>query len=90
MSIKDSLTKKLESQIELWSKQLDSLTADAEKEKADAENQKADAEIKLNIANTLEGLKENINEANKAIAELKDAGEGKVNDMKAKLRKWLE
>jgi len=56
MSIKDNLTKKLESQIELWSKQLDSLTADAE-------NQKADAEFKLNIANTLEGPWGNINEA---------------------------
>ncbi|SDU01737.1 hypothetical protein SAMN05216296_1281 [Pseudomonas pohangensis] len=90
MSIKDNLTKKLESQIELWNKQLESLTADAEKEKAEAENQKASAELKLNIANALESLKSNINEANQAIAELKDAGEGKVNDMKAKLRKWLE
>ncbi len=90
MSITDNLTKKLESQIELWSKQLDSLTADAEKEKADAENQKASAELKLNLASALESVRGNINEANQAIAELKDASEQTANDIKAKLRKWLE
>lgn len=90
MSIKDNLTKKLESQIELWSKQLESLTADAKKELAEAENQKASAELKLNIADALDGLKGNINEANQALAELKDASEGKINELKAKFIKWLE
>lgn len=90
MSIKDNLTKKLESQIELWNKQLDSLTADAEKEKAEADNQKASAELKLNVANALEGLRGNINKANQALEELKDASEQKADSLKATLRKWLE
>jgi hypothetical protein len=89
MSIKDHLVTKLESQIELWNKQLDSLTADAETEKADADNQKASAELKLDLASNLEQLKNNINQANKSLLELKEAGEQKLSELKSNIDKWL-
>ena len=44
----------------------------------------------MNIANTLEGVRENLSKANQALTELKDASEQKADSLKATLRKWLE
>ncbi len=89
MSLKESLQKKLETQTEYWSKQIQSLQADAEEKMAKAEDEQAEAEIQKDFSERIQTLEERVEEARKKISEIRDSGEDQLRDLKARIDEWL-
>ncbi|MDX1551909.1 MAG: hypothetical protein R3198_04750 [Marinobacter sp.] len=89
MSLKESLQKKLETQTEYWSKQIQSLQADAEERMAKAKDDQAEAEIQKDFSERIQTLENRIEEARKKISEIRDSGEDQLRDLKARIDEWL-
>ncbi|MCR8913536.1 hypothetical protein FDP08_06710 [Marinobacter panjinensis] len=89
MSLKESLQKKLETQTEYWSKQIQSLQADAEEKMAKAKDDQAEAEIQKDFSERIQTLENRIEEARKKISEIRDSGEDQLRDLKARIEEWL-
>lgn len=89
MSLKESLQKKLETQTEYWSKQIQSLQADAEEKMAKAKDDQAEAEIQKEFSERIQTLENRIEEARKKITEIRDSGEDQLRDLKARIEEWL-
>lgn len=89
MSLKESLQKKLETQTEYWSKQIQSLQADAEERMAKARDDQAEAEIQKDFSERIRTLENRIEEARRKISELRDSGGDQLEDLKARIDEWL-
>lgn len=89
MSLKDSLQRKLETQTEHWSKQIDSLRADAENKMAKAKDEQAEAEIQKEFSAKIQSLEEQIDTARSKLGELKDSGEDQLANLKKRIDDWL-
>jgi len=83
------LQKKLETQTEYWSKQIQSLQADAEEKMAKAEDDQAEAEIQKDFSERIQTLENRVEEARKKISEIRDSGEDQLSDLKARIEEWL-
>ncbi|MBL3555087.1 MULTISPECIES: hypothetical protein [Marinobacter] len=89
MSLKESLQKKLETQTQYWSKQIQSLQADAEERMAKAKDDQAEAEIQKDFSERIQTLENRIEEARQKISEIRDSGEDQLRDLKARIDEWL-
>lgn len=89
MSLKDSLQKKLETQTEYWSKQLESLRAQADERIAKAKDEEAEAKIQKEFSERIQGMEDKIETARSKLGELKDAGENQLDDLKKRIDEWL-
>ena len=63
MSLKESLQKKLETQTEYWSKQIDSLRAEADEKMAKAKDDQAEAEIQREFSERIQAVEDHIETA---------------------------
>ncbi|WP_165855564.1 hypothetical protein [Marinobacter sp. JSM 1782161] len=89
MSLKDSLLNKLETQTEYWSKQIDSLRAQADEKMAKAKDEQAEAQIQEDFAKRIQELEESVESARQKMGELRDSGEDRLNDLKKRIEEWL-
>jgi len=89
MSLKDTLQRKLETQSDYWSKQIDSLKADAQERIAKAKDEHAERQIRKDFDKEIEKLEGHIDEAKKKIAEIRDSGEEHLNKLKSRIDNWL-
>lgn len=89
MSLKDSLQRKLETQTEHWSKQIDSLRADAETKAAKAKDDQAEAEIQKEFSEKIQSLENQIETARTKFAEIRSSGEDRLEDLKKRIDEWL-
>lgn len=89
MSLKESLQRKLETQTEYWSKQIQTLQADAEERMAKAEDEQVEAEIQKDFSERIQTLEEQVEEARKKISEIRDSGEDQLKNLKARIDEWL-
>lgn len=89
MSLKDTLQNKLETQTDYWSKQIDSLKADASEKIAKAKDEHAERQIRKDFDKEIEKLEDRMDEARKKISELRDASEDYLDDMKGRIDGWL-
>ena len=78
MSLKESLQKKLETQTEYWSKQIDSLRAEADEKMAKAKDDQAEAEIQREFSERIQAVEDHIETARSKLGELKDSGEDQL------------
>ena len=90
MSLKESLQKKLETQSEYWSKQIDSLRAEADEKMAKAKDDQAEAEIQREFSERIQAVEDHIETARSKLGELKDSGEDQLEDLKKQLLKEAE
>ncbi|MGM0766859.1 MAG: hypothetical protein ACQEV6_02415 [Pseudomonadota bacterium] len=89
MSLKDSLLNKLETQTERWSKQVDSLRADAEHKMAKAKDEQAEAEIQREFSEKVQKLEDRIEEARQRLGEVRDSGEDQLRNLRERIDEWL-
>jgi DNA-binding transcriptional regulator GbsR (MarR family) len=89
MSLKDSLQRKLETQAEYWSKQIDSLHADAEKRIAKARDDQAEAEIQKEFSERIQALEKQIETARTWLGEVRNSGEDYLENLKKRIDEWL-
>ncbi|MEQ6884229.1 hypothetical protein [Salicola sp. Rm-C-2C1-2] len=89
MSLKDTLTQKLEKQVESWETKLDSLRAQFNEYKAKAENHEATEELKEKTAKRIADLQEDIDAARAKLKEVRASGESHLNEVKGKVEDFL-
>ncbi|MBO6851207.1 MAG: hypothetical protein JJ867_12200 [Marinobacter sp.] len=89
MSMKESLLKKLETQTERWSKQIDSLRADAEHKMAKAKDEQAEAEIQRQFSEKVQQLEDRIEDARQKLGEVRDSGEDQLKNLRERIEEWL-
>lgn len=89
MSLKDSLQRKLETQTEHWSKQIDSLRAEAETKMAKAKDDQAEAEVQKEFSEKIQSLEDQIETARTRLSELRDSGEDQLANLKKRIEDWL-
>lgn len=89
MSLKDTLQKKLETQTDHWSRRVDSLRADAREKIAKAKDEYAERQVRKDFDKEIEKLESRMDEAKKKIAEIRDAGEGHLDELKGRIDSWL-
>ncbi len=89
MSMKESLLKKLETQTERWSKQIDSLRADAEHKMAKARDEQAEAEIQRQFSEKVQQLEDRIEGARQKLGEVRDSGEDQLKNLRERIEEWL-
>lgn len=89
MSLKDSLLNKLETQTERWSKQIDSLRADAEHKMAKAKDEQAEAEIQRQFSEKVQQLEDRIEGARQKLGEVRDSGEDQLKNLRERIEEWL-
>lgn len=89
MSMKESLLRKLETQTERWSKQIESLRADAEHRMAKAKDDQAEAEIQRQFSEKVQQLEDRIEGARQKLGEIRDSGEDQLKNLKDRIEEWL-
>ncbi|MFV1872708.1 MAG: hypothetical protein ACMZ64_05210 [Oleiphilus sp.] len=89
MSLHESLTNKIEAQIQVWQDQLDSLKNEAKEELAKAKKDQADAEMKEEFAQKMETIQNKIDDAKDKASEVKDASSDKLQQIKSDVQGWF-
>lgn len=89
MSLKDSLQRKLETQTEHWSKQIDKLRSDAEEKAAQAKDDQAEAEVQKEFSEKIQSLESQIETARAKLSEVKGSGEDQLDNLKKRIDEWL-
>ena len=82
-SLKESLTKQLESSLAKWKAEIDEVTAKAKAEEADAEARRARADLEKELWSRVEQLKTKAEDAERRLAELRESTEeeaGRIRD----------
>jgi uncharacterized protein YqfA (UPF0365 family) len=82
-SLKESLTKQLESSLAKWKAEIDEVTAKAKAEEADAEARRARADLEKEVWSRVEQLKSKVEDAERRLAELRKSTEeeaGRIRD----------
>lgn len=85
MSLVDLLKEKIEKQLAAYDEQLEAAQADAKAKKAKAEADVAGAELEEELLSQVNDLKDKIAEGQAYLNELAEAGEDKVDELKAKV-----
>jgi len=86
MSIRDTLSTALETRIESWEKELQTQQKKAEQAVADAKSEQAEAEVRKEVMDGVNETKQKIDQAKADLAEVKQASEDKLKDMKDSLK----
>ncbi len=89
MSLKDSLQQKLETQTDLWSKQVESLRAQAEEKMAKAKDEQSEAEVQREFSEKIQAVEAQIDSAKEKLGELKSSSEDQLQDLKKRIDDWL-
>ena len=89
MSLKESLQKKLETQTEYWSKQIESLRAEANEKIAKAKDEEAEAKIQRDFSERIQAMEDQIETARTKLGELKESGENQLDELKKRIDEWL-
>ncbi|MET4025854.1 TolA-binding protein [Marinobacter sp. MBR-99] len=89
MSLKDSLQRKLETQTEHWSKQIESLRAEANEKIAKAKDEEAEAQIQRDFSERIQAMEDQIEAARNKLGELKESGENQLDELKKRIDEWL-
>jgi phage I-like protein len=89
MSMKDSLIKKLESQIDAWDKEIEAAKAKAREKEAQAETEQDGARLKEEMMDNVHSLQDKIDTAKKKISEIQKAGEERLDELKTQVSDWL-
>jgi DNA-binding transcriptional regulator GbsR (MarR family) len=89
MSLKDSLQRKLETQTEHWSKQIDKLRSDAEEKAARAKDDQAEAEVQKEFSEKIQSLESQIETARARLGEIRESGEDQLENLKKRIDEWL-
>ena len=89
MSLRESISNKLEAQINSWNKQLQEKKAKLEQEQADAKNQLAGADLKHDSLQIIEDLEDNIRKAKVKLDEIKDSSEDRLQKIKSDVEDWI-
>jgi len=82
MSIKETLEQQLDAELKKWKSEIDEAEAEARAAEARAEAEKADADTRKALWGKVDKLKKQVNQAEKRLAELKDAGEDRLRSLK--------
>lgn len=86
MSIKQQLEKQLEKKLEKWRSEIEEAEARAKAEEAEAAASRAEAETEKALWSKADDLKRRVDRAEKRLAELKDAGEGRLRSLKDEIQ----
>ena len=89
MSLKDSLQQKRETQADLWSKQVESLRAQAEEKMAKAKDEESEAEVQREFSEKIQALEAQIDTAKSKMSELKDSSEDQLSSLKQRIDDFL-
>jgi len=89
MSLIDLMKQKLEKQLAAYDEQLEAAQAEAKAKKAKVESDVADAELEQQLLTQVNELKDKVAEGHAYLKELADAGDDKVDELKAKLSKFF-
>ncbi len=89
MSLKDTLTKKLETQADYWDKQIEKIRTDAETKKAEAKDRQAEAEIEQEVSEQIQDIQKRVDEARDRLKEVREAGESRLSELKDKIEGFL-
>jgi len=89
MSLKDTITDKLEKQLDVWEKKLDGLKADFEEYKAKAKNDHATENLKNKTRERIGALQEDIEAARDRLKELRESGESRFKELRGQVEDWL-
>lgn len=90
LSIKDSLIKKVENQIDAWEKEVESAKAQAREKESQAENEKAGAELREEAVDQVRDLQDKIDSARQKLDEIRRAGEDQIDDIKRRMGDWFQ
>jgi predicted nuclease with TOPRIM domain len=89
MSLKDSLQQKLETQADLWRKQVESLRAQAEEKMARAKDEQSEAEVQREFSEKIQDLEAHIDSAKSKLGELRDSSTDQLESLKKHIDDWL-
>ena len=89
MNLRESLEKKVESQIDVWNRKIEELEAKAQRKKAEAKNEQLDAEVREDAAKTIKELRSKVNNAKEKLDDIKESGESELKKMKSDIESWL-
>lgn len=90
MSLVDLLREKIEKQLAAYDEQLEAAQADAKAKKAKAQADAAGAELEEELLSQVNDLKDKIAEGQAYLNELAEAGEDKVDELRARLAGFLD
>lgn len=90
MSLIDLLKQKVEKQLAAYDEQLEAAQAKAKSKKAQAEADVAGAELEQQFLSEINDLKDKVAEGHAYLQELAEAGEGKAEEIKSKLARFLD
>ena len=85
MSIKETLQKQLESNLETWRQQIAEAEAKARAARAEAEADEARADLEKSLWSTVESLRERARDAEVWLGKLKDATEEEADRVRARI-----
>ena len=85
MSIKDTLQKQLESNLETWRHQIEEAEAKAKAARAEARADEARADLEKSLWTTVEDLRSRARDAEAWLARLKDATEEEADKARARI-----
>jgi chromosome segregation ATPase len=85
MGIKEKLEQQLDAKLEKWKSEIDEVEAEARAQEARAEAEKADAEVQKELWSKVDSLKKRVDQGEKRLAELKDAGEDRLRSLKEEI-----
>jgi GTP1/Obg family GTP-binding protein len=87
--LKDYLQRKQETQTEHWSKQIESLRAEANEKIAKAKDEEAEAQIQRDFSERIQAMEDQIEAARNKLGELKESGENQLDELKKRIDEWL-
>ena len=90
MDLRKLLKDKLEKQLESWNAEIESAEAKARAKHAEAEADAADAELEKELWTRVNELKEKAIRGRKYLADLKEAGDRKAEDLKKRVAELLD
>ena len=90
MSLTELLKEQVEKRIASWNTQLEAAEAKAKARQAEAEADAAEAELEQELWSSIKDMKQKVSEGQAFLAELAEAGEDKAEQLKARLREFLD
>ena len=90
MSIKEQLQNELQNKLDEWKAQAKKAEADAEARRAEAQTEQTEAELQKEAAQQVQKLQNKIEEGQRRLAELRAASGDQLEQLKAKVRGFLD
>ena len=89
MNLRETLEKKVESQIDVWNRKIEEIEAEAKRKKAEAQNAQAEAEMREDFSKTVQDLRRKVDDAKHKLKDIKESGENELRKMKTDIESWL-